>query len=353
MKQPLHVVRSVFSSAAGALVLGVALAACSGGGSTLPQAPQNTTPTVPDSTSNLVNASITAADTAAATTISNLRVHLDRIRAGGITPKTTSFPFDVTNHGGFHMPTATQHFIYLSNGAVTSPASVWGNPKTFMTDANASMSANTYVHILDQYVAAISNGRYPSWATDVAAHITLLQDPEGGVMLSESDLMGVLHASLVALGSIGINPGYTHEFHIFLPPGMDTCFDYTTQCYSPDNSPTFAFCAYHGSVTFSGTGAGSGHVVFSVEPYQGTGAQGICYGGTTTLVNATASTLSHEFFESVSDPDPGLGWYNGFTGMEIGDECVPSAVPNAALTLNTHSYIVQKEWSNTVHGCSP
>ncbi len=39
--------------------------------------------------------------------------------------------------------------------------------------------------------------------------------------------------------------------------------------------------------------------------------------------------------------------------MEIGDECVPSAVPNAALTLNGHSYIVQKEWSNTVHGCSP
>jgi hypothetical protein len=244
------------------------------------------------------------------------------------------------------MPTATQHFIYLND-----VASAWGSPKTFMTDANASMSGNTYVHILDQYVGSIINLRYPSAATDVAAHLTLLPDPYGGVMLSQSDLMGVLHASLVTLAIT--NPGYTNEFHIFLPPGMDTCMDYSANCYSPDNPPTQHFCAYHGSVTFSGTGAGSGHVVFSVEPYQGTGAQGICYGGTTTLVNATASTLSHEFFESLSDPDPGTSWYNGFTGMEIGDECVPSAVPSASLTLNLHSYIVQKEWSNTVHGCSP
>ena len=223
-----------------------------------------------------------------------------------------------------------------------------------MIDANASLPANTYVHILDQYVANTSSNivtRYPTGTPDVAASLTLLPDPYGGVMLSESDLMGVLHAAVVKLNYT--NPGYTHEFHIFLPPGMDTCFDYTTQCYSPDNSPTFAFCAYHGSVTFSGTGAGSGHVVYSVEPFQGSPTTPICYPSTTSLVNATASTLSHEFFESVSDADPGLGWYNGFTGMEIGDECVASAVPNAALTLNGHSYIVQKEWSNTVHGCSP
>ena len=287
-------------------------------------------------------ASVNAGDYSAAAQISSSKVHLDRIRAMGTSAQSTSYPYDMNNHGGPRMATATQHFLF-----VNAPASTWGNPRAFMTDANANMSSSSaYYHMLDQYAGATTNNRYPMGSTDVLISAPVFVDSSGLKEIGENDIMGILHAGLVALGLH--SPGYTHEFHVFLPPGVDHCFDYSAQCYSPDNPATWTFCAYHGSVTFTDLG----HVVYSVEPYQGSPGTPICYASTVSLANATDGTLSHEFFESVSDPDTN-GWWNSFSGNEIGDECVESAVPAASLTLNGHAYVVQKEYSNLVHGCGP
>jgi hypothetical protein len=354
MKHPFDLARSVFLPAAGALVLGVALASCSGAGSTMPQTPQMQAQAPAAAQANPAMLQINVkSGPPSGFTYSHRLIHLDRIRSvPGASTMATSYPFDVTRHttncglatcpAGPVMPKATQHFIYV-NGAST----VWGAPRTFITDLNASLANNTYGHILDQYVGTTANARYPVGATDVAETVSIPADPEGGVMMDEGQLMSVLHAAVAALKLT--NPAYTHNFHIFLPPGVDTCQDYTTSCYSPDNTSTFVFCAYHGSVQFSDLG----HVVYSVEPYQGSPTNPICYAPTTSLANATDSTLSHEFFESTSDPDPGTGYYNNFTQMEIGDECVQSAAPAYSASLNGHAYIVQKEWSNAVHGCGP
>ena len=71
----------------------------------------------------------------------------------------------------------------------------------------------------------------------------------------------------------------------------DTCFDLTSVCYSPDNPPSFAFCGYHGSVTYSDIG----HVLLSVEPFQNVDG---CSVTTPTpngaLVDSTANVLSIE-----------------------------------------------------------
>ena len=119
---------------------------------------------------------------------------------------------------------------------------------------------------------------------------------------------------------------------MFLPKGVDTCFDLTNICYSPDNPPSFVFCAYHGSVTFSDIG----HVLITVEPFQNVNGCSVATPSPNgALVDSTANVLSHELFESITDPDPPgtvtdivngkFGWIalNSLIefGAEIGDIC--------------------------------
>jgi hypothetical protein len=145
---------------------------------------------------------------------------------------------------------------------------------------------------------------------------------------------------------------------VFLPKGVDTCFDQTSICYSPDNPSTFFFCAYHGSVSFNDIG----HVLFSVEPYQNVaGCQVAPPNPNGILSDSTDSTLSHELIEAITDPDPGSGWVANSSllesGAEIGDICEP--VGNAkfqfldpVLSLNGHKYEIQLEYSNKYHACA-
>jgi hypothetical protein len=150
--------------------------------------------------------------------------------------------------------------------------------------------------------------------------------------------------------------GYGHIYHIFLPKGVDTCFDLSNVCYSPDNPSSFFFCAYHGSVTFSDIG----HVVYTVEPFQNVGG---CRVSTPApngqLADSTNSVLSHELFEAITDPDLNA-WFNqtslDLAGFEIGDECQPLSNSTGALDptflINGKKYEVQTEYSNHYHACA-
>jgi hypothetical protein len=173
--------------------------------------------------------------------------------------------------------------------------------------------------------------------------------------VGQSELLGAVHDAAAALGTPG---GYGHEFHVFLPKGVDTCFDQTSICYSPDNPASFVFCAYHGSVTFSDIG----HVLFSIEPYQNvTGCQAGPPNPHSILVDSTNSVLSHELIETITDPD-GNAWIANqsliASGAEIGDLC-ERGLPNKPffddpiLLLNGRKYQLQLEYSNRFHACSP
>jgi len=62
-----------------------------------------------------------------------------------------------------------------------------------------------------------------------------------------------------------------------------------------------------------------------------------------TVFDALTSTSSHELCEAITDPIPGLGWYDDTNG-EIGDIC-------AWQTKKAGAYTVQLEWSNKAGGC--
>ncbi len=258
------------------------------------------------------------------------------------------YPADLASGGGPTLETTRMHAIYVN--AKGSIASNWGNPEGFLRDLNRS----TFIHLLDQYVGTTADERYP-----VGRRARVHYGTPGATLL-ESDIVAIVHAVAVETGS-----GGDHVYHVFLPEGTDTCFDPTPQnpnpgCYSPDNLATMAFCAYHDAVQFSDIGI----ALFTVEPWQGSVCAIATPAPNGVLADSTNNVLSHETFETITDPLPGLGYLNLtggiLTGEEIGDECVifnffstsPGEYSPPTFAINGKNYAVQPEYSNTYHTCA-
>jgi hypothetical protein len=214
------------------------------------------------------------------------------------------------------------------------------------------LGKSEFIHVLDQYTGVQGNNRYTVGA---AVNVTYHKPPgppapgAGPAPLTDTDVAGIVHAAAKQIGT-----GYGHVYHVFLAKGMDVCFTgiTPTECYSPDNQTTFYFCAYHGYLDFKDVG----HVLYSVEPYQNVPGCAIAQPSVNgPLVDSTADSLFHEFFETISDPDLDA-WWNTYSqalyGDEIGDECVQVNFSNPVVSLSGHSYQVQPEYSNTYHACA-
>src|SRR5207302_4790229 len=122
---------------------------------------------------------------------------------------------------------------------------------TFLRNLNAS----SLIHVTDQYVGTTASYRYP-----VGGSVSINQPLQTNV-LGQNDILSIVHAAAVKLS---VQSGYSNIVHVFLPRGIDTCFDLTSICYSPDNPSSFFFCAYHGAVVFIDIG----HILLFVEPFQ-------------------------------------------------------------------------------------
>jgi hypothetical protein len=257
-------------------------------------------------------------------------------------PQPGFYPADLVNHGGPVVTSAEQNPVYFDCPA--GPTSCWGNPTSFLTHLNNS----AFIHLSDQYVGTTANFRYP-----VGPSVKINQTLQTNVLYL-NDILTILHAAVTKLS---VQSGYGNILHIFLPQGVDTCFDLTTVCYSPDNPPSFRFCAYHGSVVFNDIG----HILFTVEPYQNVpGCQVATPTPNGSLVDSTASVLSHELFETITDPDLDAWWSDVSLieqGAEIGDICEP--IGNGAgqfldptFIVGGKNYKIQLEYSNKFHGCT-
>lgn len=100
-------------------------------------------------------------------------------------------------------------------------------------------------------------------------------------------------------------------------------------------------------------------LLYSVEPYQDVPG---CQVGPGTpngqLVDSTDNTLSHELFETITDPG-GNAWWNSTNlllfGAEIGDETLffgPGNLGTPAFTIGSKDYAVQLEYANSQHACA-
>ncbi len=255
------------------------------------------------------------------------------------------YPGDVSNpNPSGPTLTATQHHpIY-----VNQTPSHWGNVGGFLTDLGKS----DFIHLVDQYTGNYSDNRY-TLGTSFQATYPI----PANHTLQINDILALVHAGAAIKGN-----GYGHVYHVFLPQGVDMCWvDGVGGCYSPDNIPTFVFCAFHSAVDFTDA---VGHVLFTVEPYQNTPGCSAPPSGTANsqLIDSTNDTLSHEIFETISDPDLDAWWVQALTfayGNEIGDLCTNVQQIgahyysyNPTIPLNGHWYTIQAEYSNRMHGCS-
>jgi len=240
----------------------------------------------------------------------------------------TNSPFDLTYLGGPVVTSATSRNVYIN--CPSNAAGCWGtgvlSPATLLRDLNRS----NLIGVADQYLDENAAGQFTVTELQTTATFT-------GNTATLDDIFGILFSASTFINA----SGYNNLFHVFLPQGTDMCIS-ATECYSPDNPSTFVFCAFHGSVDFGP----NQHVVFSVEPYQA--VNGCTLPTQTRVIDATASSLSHEFFESITDPDLDA-WFNLLTGNEIGDLCFGFRNP---VRLGYHSYVVQEEYSNSDHACT-
>lgn len=312
------------ASTAALAILAGGLAGCSGGGASsvspipqnapaAPAAAQRTTETVAAVTVDPSAASAVAALT------SNSHAHAFPMRGVGTQSNArhamTGGYYDLSYYGGPYLKTVASNNIYVNCGN-----SCWGtSPYQFEINYGAS----SMIHIVDQYVGTTANGRY-------TAGNSMTENYNTSGTLQDADIYNLIHTAAQSQGG-----GYGHIYHVFLQSGVHQCSSSAGGCYAVQ------YCAYHGSTDFSDVG----HVVYSVEPYQGISG---CSVG--SLTNSTSSTLSHELTEAITDVDVAqnnLAWYNN-AGGEIGDICAGN---NGNVTLNGVSYYIQSEYSNKYSAC--
>ena len=330
-------------------IAGAVLAACSGGS-------QGVTPVTPGMTSQQPDLAapvslagkgsgpvgVTAADRHFAATFQAGQAHVfyTESHMPHVVRPAVGYPADVrcAIYGGTctTMPASSAINVYISvDGGKTCTTEVcWGHPEEFLK----ALAGTKFVGLITQYTKGAASGyKY-------GGHVSVKFPLYPHTVLYENDLFTILAAAAKSAGKIGTS----FEYHLFIPPGVDTCFDLTTSCYSPDNPSTWAFCAYHSSAYVP---AYKNFLVFSVEGYMNAKFPGCRNSAKVTSENMQASVLSHESFESWSDPvfNPAPLGYQGPFG-EIGDICAYqffTDVKGGGRTWN-----VQQEYSNAVHGCN-
>lgn len=242
-------------------------------------------------------------------------------------PMTAGAGNDLSYYGGPTQQGSAEYNI-LVNASDEGP---WGGQITrFENDFGAS----NMVHIMDQYGAA---GTYSAGGDYAVSY-----DTSG--TLQDADIFNIIHSVVTAYG---LPTGYGAEYHVFLQSGVQQCSTSAGGCYAAQ------YCAYHGSNDYTDIG----HVLYSTEPYQNIPGCRISYQPSPqgVLSDSTASVLSHEMSETITDADVAvnnIAWYNSTAG-EIGDICAPANnVPTQNVTLGSDTWEIQGEYSNSVHDCA-
>ncbi|MBC5799245.1 MAG: hypothetical protein GIW94_04615 [Candidatus Eremiobacteraeota bacterium] len=240
---------------------------------------------------------------------------LDVGRRAGI---DASSRYDLSYYGG---PTVTSESAYDLYVNCSSFSGCWGAPGTFL----GNLASTSFIHLLDQYTGSTMNNRY-TYAGGIA------ESYNTSGTLQDQDIYNIVYAAASANGT-----GYGHIYHVFLAAGVQQCSQSAGGCYAQQ------YCAYHGAVDFSDIG----HTLYTVEPYQGING---CMSPNSKLADSTNSTLSHEYYETITDPDvqTNVAWYNNNYG-EIGDICRNSY---GYTTVGGVRFDIQKEYSNRYHACS-
>lgn len=272
-------------------------------------------------------------------------------RSQPLLPGTTSVN-DLAYHGGPVMRTNTVYAIYwVPPGFATTP-----NYRSlidgFFGDVASDNGKTTNVYSTDtQYSDGTGSIAYSSAfsGSTVDTHAfpaSGCNDGVDAVCLTDQQLTAEIYR---VIGAQGWPNGLSHEYFIFTPQNVGSCFDSSgTEC------STNTFCAYH-----SAFNDGTHDFVYANQPFAGVPG---CESGQRPHNDAdddTINVVSHEHNEAITDP-LGFGWYNDATGNENGDNCAwnfGAPLGGAAgreynQVIGTGQYYLQGEWSNASSSCA-
>jgi len=288
---------------------------------------------------------------------------------------------DVVDHRGPIMQGPTVFLIFWSAGKNydSGVADGVGNYQSVITRFFSDISMTDYFGILTQYPGTCGSNQSCRSAVTVGGVFTdTTPYPHAGTKsdpLLDSDIQMEVTSSI--LKNPRWQPGLNAIFFVFTAENVQECFDAShSQC-------TGNFCAYHSSFTFNSPGSSfnGSPVIYSFMPdvfsimdpvvglfpacTNGLSTSVIGWGSCPSPPNGQLSTdaaivvASHEFFESVSDPQ-GNAWLDDTVNVEdseIGDKCVLgywaswTSCEAGVVTLNNNEYAVQKIWSNDDSSC--
>jgi hypothetical protein len=111
------------------------------------------------------------------------------------------------------------------------------------------------------------------------------------------------------------------------------------------------WCAYHWAIPVSGrlpsAGLPFGYLPYMPDAGASCGANSV-NSGPQGAFDGFSIIGGHEYAETITDPNPGTGWLDGF-GAENGDKCAWQNVGNRS--FGGRQLAVQPLWSNAVGGC--
>jgi hypothetical protein len=273
-------------------------------------------------------------------------------------------PGNLVYNGGPVMRNPTNYLIFWQppNNTNTFPAGYQAGIEKYFTNLGVTPFYNIVTQYNDTSAVPVPNSASlgaPSF-TDTT---TLPPSGNNGSMptstctagvncpLLDSDIQNEVTVALAANPSWKA-PGINVEYFVFTPPNVGECFNPTT-CFALPAEPQGVFCAYH--TFFAGT------TIYAYQPFA---ASGSCFpfpGGPTTFPNGVnidieLSPVSHEMFESNTDPLLNAWFGTGGLSDEIGDKCAYNygffSPDGTNIVLMGHPFQLQQEFSNDITACT-
>ncbi len=254
----------------------------------------------------------------------------------------------VLYHQGAVMHTMTAYIdFWLPNGQSYEPFGNDGQFENLIKQYFQDIGGTPFYGLLTQYWD--EHGPIRNSMTLGGVYVDKTPYPHAGSLtdpLQDSDVQASIHRTLAATHWPA--DGKTDEIFVFTGFDIQECFGSVCTFLNSANS----FCAYH-NVT-------NDNIIYAYAPnvllcyLQPTFTSAIPYNDITA--DAVIDAISHEQFESASDPINGSGW-NDANGNEIGDLCVSAFgkldSQGGTVQLNHgHSYAIQSMWSNVANGCA-
>ena len=257
-------------------------------------------------------------------------------------------------HGGTVETTSTNYVVFWDPAALASSFAC--------AVPSLCLSSDTYDGLIVRFFTDIGGSPLYSvmtqygvtaTATLAGAYFDSTPYPDEGTM-TDADIRAEVEK---AESQAGWSSAAGRNFFVITGVGARTCD--TFGCSGVD------FCGYDSTFT-DATGAETAYADIPYSENPPVGQNGVALASCSTGqrpntvpgADDAINIISHELFESVSDPGIGVGddaWYDT-AGYEIADKCVWMLgrldTADADMYINGHPYAVQKEYSNRLPDCT-